>query len=213
MSALCKYLHHLLLKTPREAAEAARRAWAPESVRCALEEGCCVYCALRLAAVSRPALYRVPPQDLFDAVVSVISAACDAPLHVTSRRDCPACFGLLQGHALLRAPSGAAALSLSAAQCMSRWGSPTPPAYAIPTPEPLRRPLDWVNEAIAVLASSGYDLSSGVAVVLSVPQLITAADVEFRLRLIAVLGPNRRLPDAFWFLKDVLRSLSSLWGR
>jgi hypothetical protein len=46
----------------------------------------------------------------------------------------------------------------------------------------------------------------------AVPQLISAADVEFRSRIIKALGPLRRLPDAFWFLKDVIRVREGVVG-
>ena len=39
----------------------------------------------------------------------------------------------------------------------------------------------------------------------AVHQIIGNADVDSRVKIIDVLGPAKKLPDAFWFLRDVLR--------
>lgn len=174
-TAVQQYLRILLCRGSRAASNAARRAWLPDVARAALSRGCCALCALRLAAISRTVLYQIPLSSVTAALLAVLDdvspANAEGPTGVSSLRDsaCTACLGLLQGEALLRLPSpGANELAnLSAAQCVVRWGSMTPPAALVPPPLPPLRVANWLDAVAAAVAHSGFDLSGGVAMSLS----------------------------------------------
>ena len=174
--ALKNYVHSILCHEDRTSAETARRAWLPDVVHTALTEGCCVLCALRMVAVSRPLLYAVPRAALSTAVAAVLHDAGLEPRPISSAdgapRDdqtCVACLGVLQGPALFkRPPPGATELSnLSAAQCVVRWGTMSPPSNVVPPAAPPVHVANWLDAVTTTVAHSGFDLSGGIAVSLS----------------------------------------------
>lgn len=174
--ALKNYVHAVLCHEDRASAETARRAWLPDVVHTALKEGCCVLCALRMVAVSRPLLYAVPRSALSTAVTAVLRDAGLDPCSTTSADGspledptCVACLGVLQGPALLRRPPpGATELSnLSAAQCVVRWGTMTPPSNVMPPAVPPVHVANWLDAVAGTVAHSGFDLSGGIALSLS----------------------------------------------
>ena len=170
---LRRYLHVLLCRGSRAESESHRRAWLPDVARSALSQGCCAICALRLAAISRPLLFHVPISALQVALLAVLDEVSPVDtgteLYASDTSPCIACLGLLQGNTLLSFPApGSAELgNFSAAQCVVRWGTTTPPPTAIPAAAPPQRVSNWLDVLCAAVAHSGFDLSGGLALSMS----------------------------------------------